>query len=106
MINKNEKLTADEFEKLLDKAPDSCLITGLKKCNSYGFDNQVVYLSEPAYDAYTLPWYVESERCFYRARFDMDDDFRKEYEFVCSLEDLEKHFHPNLKRIKEYYGIN
>lgn len=99
----SKKLSAEEFKKLLDEAPDFCLITGLQKCDSYGFDNQVVYLTKPAYDAYTLPTYNKEEESFYRIRIDMDDDFRREEEYLCDLDDLKNH--PNLEKIKTFYEI-
>lgn len=98
-----EEITVEQAKKMIEEAPDVCLITGLKKCESYVIGGNVVYLPNPAYDAYTLPTYSVEDKAFYRTRYDMDDDFRVEDEHLCDLEELENH--PRLSEIKKFYNI-
>lgn len=83
--------------------PDICPITGLHKCESYTFDEGEVYLSNPAYDAYTLPEYDRETLSFNRVRIDMDDDFTRWDECVCDLIDLLDR--EDFEEIKAFYGI-
>jgi len=55
------------------------------------------------YDAYTLPTYDEKSKYLIRVKIDMDDDFRREYETDCELEELEDE--DNFEEIKKFYGI-
>jgi hypothetical protein len=48
------KLPREEMLKLIKEAPSYCPITGLEKCDSYIIDGNVVYVTNPAYTAYTL----------------------------------------------------
>lgn len=93
----------DEVRGDVEKAPDKCPITGLRKCTSYTIDENVVYLSEPAYNAYTLPCYDEEEKAFYRTKYDMDDDCRADDEYLCDLEDLKDR--NDFDEIKRFYEI-
>ena len=68
-----KEISSEEMKLMINNAPKECLITGLRRCDSYVFDEGVVYLSEPAYDGYTLPEYVSEDKAFYRTK--MDDDF-------------------------------
>lgn len=95
--------TIEELRKMVKRSPDRCPITGLLKCESYTIGDNVVYLTRPAYDAYTLPEYNPEEKTFYRTHYDMDDDNREEIEFLCELDDLRDR--PDFQQIKEYYGI-
>ena len=103
-MGKSLEVSVEEMKALLDNAPTHCLITGLKKCESYMIDGNVVYLPKPAYDAYTLPQYDADERAFYRTRYDMDNNFLEEVEHVCDLEDLENS--PNIEKIRAFYKIS
>ena len=98
-----EELTSEEAKKRVEEAPDVCPITGLLKIESYWFDEGVVYGTEHPYDAYTLPIYDEKGKSFSRMKIDMDNDFRREYETVCELEELEGE--ENFEKIKKFYGI-
>lgn len=83
--------------------PNTCPITGLDKCTSYTFDEGEVYLSNPAYDAYTLPEYDREDLSFSRVRIDMDNDFIRYYEHLCDLVDLIDR--EDFEQIKEFYAI-
>lgn len=99
-------MLTDEMKKALEVAPDKCLITGLEKCTTYMIDGNVVYLPRPAYDAYTLPEYIEEERAFHQIKYDMDNDFvETENGTLCTLDDLIADNHPNLEEIKRFYNI-
>lgn len=93
----------NKVKAIIDAAPERCPITGLKKCESYTIGDNVVYLPEPAYDAYTLPEYDPDSKAFYRIHYDMDDDFRQETEWLCDLDDLRGR--KDFKQIKAFYGI-
>ncbi|MGN2369877.1 hypothetical protein ACTFJW_07405 [Clostridium cagae] len=97
------QLSEEEAKKRVVEAPDVFPITGLLKIESYYFDEGVVYGTQYPYDAYTLPTYNENDKCFYRVKIDMDDDFRGEYELVCELEELEDR--EDFEEIKKFYGI-
>ena len=88
---------------IINAAPDKCPITGLDKCTSYIFDEGVVYLSHPAYDAYTLPEYNRDDLSFSRSRIDMDDDFTRYNEYLCDLVDLLKR--KDFDNIRAFYSI-
>ncbi|MBU5331695.1 hypothetical protein KQI61_05755 [Anaerocolumna aminovalerica] len=94
---------SEEMQKMINEVPEECLITGLRRCDSYIFDEGIVYLPEPAYDAYTLPEYDRKNKAFYRTKIDMDDDFRREIEHLCDLNELAAH--PRLNEILDYYKI-
>lgn len=95
--------TIEELRKMIKESPEKCPITGLIRCDEYTIEGNVLYLSNPALDAYTLPEYDEEAQEFNRYRYDMDDDFRKDYEFLCSLDDLRDR--PDFEKIKEFYQI-
>lgn len=97
------ELRNEEVLKMNDEAPDYCPITGLSKCNSYLIDDNVVYLTNPAYTAYTLPEYDESEQSFYRTKYDLDEDIEVGCEFLCELDDLIDR--DDFEYIKEFYNI-
>jgi hypothetical protein len=90
-------------KKIIDNAPDQCPITGLEKCTSYDFDEGVVYVSQSAYDAYTLPEYDRDDLDFYRVRIDMDDDFMRHNEHLCDLSELLDR--EDFEEIKNFYAI-
>lgn len=99
-----KEISSEEMKLMINNAPEECLITGLRRCDSYVFDEGVVYLSEPAYDGYTLPEYVSEDKAFYRTKIDMDDDFRRETEHLCDLAELVSH--PRLQEILKFYNIS
>lgn len=98
-----EKYNCSKIAKMIDDAPDECLITGLNKCESYIIGGNVVYLTNPAYDAYTLPDYDRDSLSFLRIKYDMDDDFREENEHLCDLSEILSL--ENFEKIKEFYKI-
>ena len=81
--NKSE----EEIKILLDEAPDKCPLLGLDKCTEYYFDEGIVYVTSPAYDAYTIPEWIENSSEFIYTKIDMDDDFRRE-DFYIDLDSL------------------
>jgi hypothetical protein len=92
-----------DINTMIKNAPDECPITGLRKCESYVIDDNVVYLTNPAYDAYTLPTYDEESKEFSRIHYDMDDDNREEVECLCDLDDLRDR--EDFEEIKKFYNI-
>lgn len=98
-----ERLENERIQKMLNEAPDLCPITGLQKIESYVFDEGVVYGIAYPYNAYTLPVYNEEEQTFYRIKIDMDNDFQRTDEFLCSLDDLKGR--EDFEEIKKFYGI-
>lgn len=96
-------ISVEETKRLIDEAPDYCLITGMYKCESYTIGGNVVYLPSPAYNAYTFPIFDEEDEAFYHTKYDMDNDCMEEYMHLCDLEDLDSH--SRLAEIKEYYNI-
>lgn len=98
-----EEIANEEISKRIEEAPEHCPITGLKKIKSYCFGEGVVYSYEGAYDAFTLPYYDETGEAFYRVKIDMDDDFRRQDEYVCDLKDLRER--EDFEEIKKLYGI-
>lgn len=98
-----ENLEIEELKKMVDEAPDKCPITGLVKCESYTIGDNVVYLTNPAYDAYTLPVYDPDSQSFSRTHYDMDDDNREECEWLCDLDNLKGR--TDFQEIKRFYGI-
>ncbi|NFO46545.1 hypothetical protein FDB40_06375 [Clostridium botulinum] len=97
------QLSEEEAKKRVVEAPYVCPITGLLKIESYYFDEGVVYGTQYPYDAYTLPTFNKNDKCFYRVKIDMDDDFRREDELVCELEELKDR--EDFEEIKKFYGI-
>ena len=93
----------EEIKKVVLAYPEKCLITGFKRCDNYYFEEGVVYLPSPAYDAYTLPEYDSAEKAFYSTVIDMDDDFRREKTLIADLENLIDK--DNFQEIKEFYQI-
>jgi len=97
------ELTTEQLKQIIDEAPEYCPITGLAKCESYTIEDNVVYLTNPAYDAYTLPSYDEGAKAFCRTKYDMDDDFSVTEEWLCDLDDLRDR--SDFKEIKRFYNI-
>lgn len=81
--NKSE----EQCERLIKEAPEICPILGAIKCESYYFEEGVVYVSNPAYYAFTIPKYEEENKIFTYVSIDMDDEFSREDIFI-ELEDL------------------
>lgn len=100
---KSDKEAEEKVKEIIEAAPKICPITGLERCDSYIIDGQAVYVTNPAYDAYTLPEYDAEEEVFYRKKYDMDDDNREYFEFLCDLEDLVER--PDYENIKRFYDI-
>lgn len=100
---KEKPLTVDEIARIIEEAPEVEPISGFVRCDNYIIDGKVVYLPDPAYDAYTLPTYDEEEQSFSWIKFDMDEDFRREEEILCYLDDLKDR--EDFKEIKRFYGI-
>ncbi|QEH69936.1 hypothetical protein [Cellulosilyticum sp. WCF-2] len=98
-----ESMSAAEMKKIIEEAPKVEPITGYVRCNAYMFHEGVVYLPNPAYDAYTLPTYDEEDGSFSWTRIDMDDDFRREHEVLCYLDDLRDR--EDFEEIKKFYGV-
>ena len=96
-------MEAHEIRKIIDEAPDYCPITGLRKCESYTIDGNVVYLTSPAFDAYTLPEYDAETGEFHRIKYDMDDDFKDDYEYLCHVNGLKGR--ADFEEIKKFYEI-
>lgn len=99
----SEKQELERLKKLIDEVPDFCPITKLRKCEHYVIGDNVVYLTNPAYDAYTLPEYNSETKEFFRTHYDMDDDNKEEYEFLCELDDLRNR--EDIQEIKKFYNI-
>lgn len=93
----------NDIKATIEAAPERCPITGLRRCNSYMFEEGPVYLTEPAYDAYTLPEYDPDNKSFSRVKIDMDNDFMRVDEWLCDLDDLRER--PDFEDIKRFYGI-
>lgn len=100
---KEKALTVEEIARIIEEAPKVEPISKFERCNNYIIDGQVVYLPDPAYDAYTLPTYDEEEQSFSWTKFDMDNDFRREDEILCCLDDLKDR--KDFEEIKMFYGI-
>jgi hypothetical protein len=97
------EMKSEDVKGIIDAAPDKCPITGMRKCESYIIDGNVVYLPEPAYDAYTLPEYNPEAKEFHRTHYDMDDDNREDFEYLCELDDLRER--KDFEQIKAFYKI-
>lgn len=98
-----EGIEGEELKKRINEAPEYCLITGLIKIKSYAFDEGVVYGTQRPLDAFTLPVYDPESQSFSRTKIDMDDDFRRDEEWLCDLDDLRNR--EDYSKIKEFYGI-
>jgi len=98
-----KKMTGSEIKKVIESVPKIEPITGLERCDSYMFEEGPVYLTNPAYDAYTVPVYDPEWTEFLWTRIDMDDDFRKEEETLCELDDLRDR--EDFEEIKKLYGV-
>lgn len=98
-----ENMTPDEMRKIIESVPKIEPITGLERCDSYMFEEGPVYLTNPAYDAYTVPVYDPEWKEFNWTRIDMDDDFTREDETLCSLDDLRER--DDFEEIKKFYGV-
>lgn len=98
-----ENMTPDEMRKIIESVPKIEPITGLERCDRYMFKEGPVYLTNPAYDAYTVPVYDPEWKEFSWTRIDMDDDFRRENETLCELDDLRDR--PDFEEIKRIYGV-
>lgn len=102
-ISHRKEQSMNAVQKMIDEAPDYCPITRLEKCRSFVFDEGAVYVPTPAYDAYTLPQYDPETQSFSRTKIDMDDNDRRETEWLCELHELEGHH--NLVEILNFYNI-
>lgn len=100
---KDIDIEGEELKKRIDEAPEFCPITGLVKIKSYAFDEGVVYGTQRPLDAFTLPIYDPESQSFSRTRIDMDDDFRRDEEWLCDLADLKER--DDYPKIKEFYDI-
>ena len=99
----NAKSKKEITEKVLPEYPEIAPITNCKKCTSYWFDIGIVYLTEPAYDAYTLSEYDYEDKCFYLTKIHMEDDCRKDDEMVADLENVIQF--DNWDYIRKFYEI-
>jgi hypothetical protein len=105
-LQKAEEQIFEEMRQKVAVAPNTCPITGLRKCERYTINGNVVYLTEPAYDAYTLPEYDRESLSFIRIHYDMDDDNREEVEGLCDLDELVEHAPAEkLEEIMKIYEI-
>ena len=93
----------EEIEKLMHEAPEICPLLGFYKCASYYFDEGIVYLSNPAYNAYTIPEWFEDSKEFIYTKIDMDDDFRREDSCIDLEELLENGW--TIDELEKLYGI-
>jgi hypothetical protein len=98
-----DDLTPEQVAKIIAEAPDVCPISGMDKCESYIFGGQAVYLTVPAYDAYTLPIYDPEDKSFSRFHYDMDDDNRESFEHMCCLDELKDR--EDYEDIKKFFDI-
>ncbi len=98
-----DKMSNDEMLAVIKAAPEVEPITGMRRCDSYMFNEGPVYLPEPAYDAYTLPVYDPEWKEFSWTKIDMDNDFEREDQTLCTLEDLKDR--PDFEEIKKFYGV-
>ena len=98
----NEATKEEKFD-ILEEFPEKCLITGFRKCDSYYFEEGVVYLPQPPYDAYTLPEYDSEEKEFQCIKIDMDEDFVRDDVVIGELCDFIDQ--PNFQAIKDFYEI-
>lgn len=98
-----DKMTGEEMKKIIESVPEIEPITGLARCDTYMFNEGPVYLTNPAYDAYTVPVYDPEWQEFNWVKIDMDDDFRREDETLCTLDDLRER--EDFEYIKEVYGV-
>lgn len=98
----------DFFRSSIDESPNECIISGLKKCNEYMIVNEdqeahVVYITNPAYDAYTMYSYDKDSMTFNREHFDLDEGVWRDSEYLDLYDVLD---HPRLSEIMAYYGIS
>ena len=96
-------IEGEELKKRIEEAPKHCPITGLIKIKSYAFDEGVAYGTKRPLNAYILPIYDSDSESFSRTKIDMDDDFRREEEWLCDLDDLKDR--DDYQKIKEFYEI-
>jgi hypothetical protein len=54
--------TSTDIKEIIEKSPERCPITGLRRCDLYTIADNVVYLTDPAYYAYTLPSTMKKKR--------------------------------------------
>lgn len=98
-----EKMSSEEIKAVIAAAPEVEPITGMRRCDSYMFEEGPVYLPTPAYDAYTLPVYDPEWEEFNWTKIDMDNDFTREDQVLCTLDDLRER--PDFEEIKKFYGV-
>lgn len=67
----------DEAWRRVKEAQEECPILNLRKCNSYYFDEGVVYLSDNYIYAFTIPEWNEECREFSYIEINMDDEFTR-----------------------------
>lgn len=94
----------EEALKRLGEAPDICPLLALKKCESYYFDEGIVYVSNPAYYAYTIPEWNEKDKDFTYYKIDMDNDCEVEKCCIELDEVLESGY--SIDDINNIYDIN
>ena len=99
----NAKSKEEVFIEVLPEYPDIDPITGCYKCSSYYFEEGIVYVTDPAYDAYILTRYNSDEKDFWSLKFDMDNDTKEGPTIITTLEEVKKW--DNWKYIKEFYDI-
>lgn len=95
------------FKTCIDESPNECLISGLKKCNEYMIANEdqeaeVVYITNPAYNAYTIYRYDKGDLTFTREHYDLDEGCWHDTECLDLYEILD---HPRFPEIIAFYGI-
>lgn len=88
---------------MMDEYPEYCPITGMERCDLYCFEEGVVYLTEPAYNAYTLPKYDSEWLEFRSIKIDMDDDYIRKDIIIAELWQLLDRY--DFEEIKEFYEI-
>lgn len=98
-----EKMSSEEIKAVIEAAPEVEPITGMRRCDSYMFEEGPVYLPTPAYDAYTLPVYDPEWEEFNWTKIDMDNGFTREDQVLCTLDDLRDR--PDFEDIKKFYGV-
>lgn len=98
-----EGLSYEEAFKRVKEAPNKCPILGWEKCDLYYFSEGVVYLSNPAFYAFTIPEWDEEDRSFSYYRIDMDNDFSIE-EFTIELDEIIEDGW-SIKELEELYEI-
>ncbi len=99
-----------EIERIKKIAPKECPITRLPFGGLVISDDNKevipVYQVSP-YTSYSLPWYCEEEKVFYRSVYDEDEGvwIEEAQEFI-SLDEIKEDFtKEEFEELKKYYGI-